>query len=705
MDYPVSNNVVYPQERERYKMRHQLRSRTSEDRNAAMTQTSEQLTPEQFAAYLRQSTTKQVENNLESADLQLSGAQRYAVSQGLQADKIVVAHEGNGQKGVSGTLRIDQREKLQEIMAGIERGTIKVVWAYSVSRLFRDKYGVQVGTFVEMCAKHGVKVVIETAQTFDFRDQMHVMIFNILANVAAKENDDRTRLMQAGKQNKAMRGEYHGRPLTPGYIIDRDKKSPSYGKYIPYAPHAQVTASLYARYRQLNGAFNVLASEVARMPFVFPDFELWVDQRDVHQFRLKKVPGGYTMGAGTLRNLLTAIEVVGYWKVVGESEKIEVARTKDTAKGTKGTTYPKTLYLWDLLTDETGAPKINHEPIVPMGDFMFAFNRLSWYTLEGKENKARHNAHTTWTPVKRDRQEPLLCGLLTTPNGTVQYSKGVFRVMELRPGHHDRSATLQVESKMVDALFMDRLQDKYLESGMHTYDKIIEELIAVREQNAKSLVSVDQQIAGYEKSIANKQAVLAALGDTMDVPTMRQYNQDIKDDRANLDDAAAVQESQLLELHQKIDQVLMGESDREVTRRFIKLATDRIELTEYSAHFAKLTVYWSSPFAQVDVCYIWLAESVHEAWTETDTARLRELYPAADRLELLQAFPTRSWSGILSYANVKGMSRDTNKNSIPSLPIQLSLKDQEVIDLLGFNPSAGYLLSDAWVNDVSSESL
>ncbi len=689
-------------------MRHQLRARQTED--VAMTQATEQLSLEQFAAYLRQSTTKQVEHNLESADLQLSGAQRYAVSQGLQSDKIVVAHEGDGKKGVSGTLRIDQREKLQEIMAGIEQGKIKVVWAYSVSRLFRDKFGIQVGTFVEMCARHGVKVVIETAQTFDFRDQMHVMIFNILANVAAKENDDRSRLMQAGKANKAQRGEYHGRPLTPGYVIDRDKKSPSYGRYIPYEPHAQVTASLYARYRQLNGAFNVLASEVVRMPFVYPDFEAWVDQRDVHQFRLKKVPGGYTMGREALRNLLTAVEVVGYWKVVEESEKIEVPRTKDTPKGSKDTTYTKTLYYRNLLTDETGAPKINHEPIVPMSDFQFAFDRLSWETLEGEENTNRHNAHATWTPVKKDRQEPLLCGLLSTPNGTVQYSKGVFRVMELRPEHKERSATLQVKTDVVDNLFLERLHERYDEVGEAPYERVLEELTAVQESNAKALVSVDEQIAGYEKSIASKQAVLASLGDTMDIPTMRKYNQDIKDDRTNLDNlrakktAANAEVSQLVELYEKIDLILIGKFDRDVTRRFIKLATDKIELTEYSAHFAKMTITWSTPFSQVDACYIWLAESVHEAWTETDTATLRELYPTADRLELLQAFPTRSWSGILSYANVKGMNRYTSKNS-SDIPIQFSLKDVEIMQRVGIEPGNKAEYDDIWVNDVSTVSL
>jgi hypothetical protein len=58
-----------------------------------------ELAPEQVAALIRQSTTKQTRENSESADLQLSGAQKYAISQGLDADKIMIAFEGDGKQG------------------------------------------------------------------------------------------------------------------------------------------------------------------------------------------------------------------------------------------------------------------------------------------------------------------------------------------------------------------------------------------------------------------------------------------------------------------------------------------------------------------------------------------------------------------------------------------------------------------------------
>ena len=101
-----------------------------------------------LALYVRQSKTKQVEENTESLELQLD-VQRF-LNQGWNEDIITVRHEGGGKKGVSGTLRIDQRAELQETMIEAKAGIIKAIGAYSVSRLFRDKYGVQSGTFMEI---------------------------------------------------------------------------------------------------------------------------------------------------------------------------------------------------------------------------------------------------------------------------------------------------------------------------------------------------------------------------------------------------------------------------------------------------------------------------------------------------------------------------------------------------------------------------
>ncbi len=627
------------------------------------------LTAEQMAAYLRQSSTAQVQQNIESADLQLSGALKYAVRQGLDADKIVVAHEGGGTRGVSGTLRIDQREKLQEIMADIAAGKIKLLWAYSVSRLFRDKYGLQVATFVQMCAEHGVKVVIETAKTFDFTNSFDVLMFQFLANVASRENEDRSKLLHAANNQKAMRGEYHGRPLNVGYIVDRDKQSPTFGKYIPYRPHADVSLRLYERYQELDGRFNLLWHEVSRMPVVFPAFESWVDPRDVSKLQLKKVPGGYHISKVGLFHLLTAVEYAGYWKFDGT-----------------------------LLTDADGVPVVNHTPIVPLEVWLWAFNRLSFVNLDGGENKLRANTkgivpapYTTKDGKEKAGNDALLRGLLTSPRGTVQYSNNQYRVTELRNENtSQRSNTLTVDAELIDLTVWARFTAHLTE--IDTTYAIDTALAAVKEKNATELVSVPTQIANYEKQIRNVDAWVADNYADADQHTRDTYNAKRREAVSNL---TALKDKQkkadtavkdLIELRTRSQQLRdalipgRGEKQRNQLRTF----ADSIRIDEYSGHFYTVTITWRAPFNTIDICSFYREDAGHQEWTTQDEADLARLYPDADRKELLQRFPTRSWLSIYSWAFRMGLTRNTRLNTSGITDRSMCLADYQLMQANGW---------------------
>ena len=681
----------------------QLRAKETPEQISDATVESE-LAPEQVAALIRQSTAKQTRENLESADLQLSGAQKYAISQGLDADKIMIAFEGDGKRGVSGTLRIDQREKLQEVMAGIYADKIKRVWAYSVSRLFRDKYGVQVGTFIEACAKHHVKVVIETAQTFDFSDSMHILIFQSLANVAARENEDRSKLLHAANKNKALRGEYDGRPLTPGFIVDRDKLSPTYNKYIPYEPHKQVVNRLLARYRE-HGQFNRLASEVEKMAIVFPSFEDWVDKLDRSKFQFVEVCSvhgpdrktkikdrdgkwrfkpigcqfkgadckllGYHISSNALFNLLTSVELMGYWAVDGA-----------------------------VLTDEPGQSLVNHEAIVDdPADWEYSFYRLSHTLLDGTPNPNRIAPHATWTAatVKQVDREPqtLLEGILTSPLGTVHLYNDTYSVSERRsPNTHQRSKTLTIDARWVEDEFRRRLLDRI---DITNYEQMLYDALRnVQANNVRALVSVDQQIAGYQAEIRNIEAFILANGAKTDQKTLQEFNQTLVTDRANLanletkKNEANAEEQDLRDLCTTLwDFRNHGKKNNEQLRRFIKLATDVVSIDEYSSHFIRLTVVWCTPFAQVDVCYFYRENGGKLGWSEEDERDLARLYPAADRLELLQRFYTKTWICIMDHAKSKGIERNTRLNSSGIIGPSLSLADWDLLQKYGWKREKG----------------
>jgi DNA invertase Pin-like site-specific DNA recombinase len=628
----------------------------------------------------RQSSTRQIEENTESLRLQIEDARQRFISQGWSEDIITIRVAGDGKKGVSGTLRIDQRAELRDTMIDIKAGICKAVGAYSVSRLFRDKHGVQVSVFIETCAKHDCLVILPD-KTYDFNRQDDITMFTILARFAAVENEQRAKLLSDAKRRKSLRGEFDGRTLTPGFIVDREKDSPTYGKYLEYPPHAEVTRKLYARFRKLAGQFTVLAAEVAAMDVVFPDFEAWVSPLDVHRCMLKKVPGGYHISRVALLHLLTAVEYVGYWKVDGE-----------------------------LLVDADGIPVKNHAAIVPFDDWEYAFTRLSFTTLDGLANTDRTHG-TSWTPANRAETRNVLAGILVSPLGKVQNSGGLYRVVEQRPGHSQPSATLAIDARLIDSVWYERLRDRMVE--IDNYKFFNEQLRKLKEQHAKELVSVPEQLARYYKERAGIQAYIKAVGATADKATLQQYNEDLLQLTANINELeakqldAATEEERVTQLRDRTKRLkeLLGVGGRtEHSTRFIRLATDKIILDEYSSHFLTLTIMWSAPFQQVDRCYIYRPGGSHQQWSGEDEEDFRRLYPEADRSELLQRFPTRTWVSLLYCAQRLGLRRSTDLNTSGITDRSLSLADWQLVQQHGWElPEEGY--GRYWLYDVANDLL
>ncbi len=615
-----------------------------------------------LAIIARQSSTKQIEDNPESLKLQIEDARQRFISQGWSEDIITIRVAGGGKKGVSGTLRIDQRSELQETMVDIEAGTCKAVGAYSISRLFRDKYGVQSGTFMEACAKHDVLVILPD-KTYDFKNENDVTMFTIYARFAAVENEQRAKLLTDARRRKSLRGDYDGRPLIVGFIVDRDEHSLTYWKLLEYPPHAKVVRRLYARLRELGGQFNLLAAEVAAMPFVFPDFEEGVSP--LNTLQLKKVPGGYHISRVGLMHLLTTVEYAGYWKVGGQ-----------------------------VLTDADGTPLVNHDAIVPFSDWQYAFTRLSFTTLDGLPNHERAHGNT-WTPVTKQNSSGLLRGLLTSPLGLVNCGGGYYRVAEQRPGVSQRSNTLVIDSALVDKIFQERLSDRMYEIDRNKF--FYEQVARLKQQHTRALVSVDEQIVRYKNEREGIQNYIKAVGATADTTTLQQFNAQLLEITANITDleskkqSAAAEVSSIARIRERLARMkaahaLFGaDGPTEHSRRFIRLACEGILLDKYSAHFITLTIIWAAPFRQIDICFIYRPDGARQDWSAQDETDLACLFPEADRMELFERFPTRSWKGIMTWAYRLGLRRSKGSpNTATFLDDSLSLADWRLLQEHGW---------------------
>lgn len=660
----------------------------------------------------RQSTTKQVEENTESFKLQIEDARQRFIAKGWSEDIITIRVAGDGKRGVSGTLRIDQRAELIDTIFDIKAGSCKAVGAYSVSRLFRDKYGVQVTTFMQICAEYDV-LVITPDKTYDFRNDDDVTMFTFYARFAAIENEQRKRLSRDAKNKKALRGEYDGRFLPPGFIVDRDKKSPTYDRFIEYPPHAQVSRRLYRRHHEL-GAFNLLASEVAQMQIVFPPFEEWVSPLDIQRFqfaevcqvhgRLRKdinrkkgvIRGnhcgfagpqckliGYHISKTSLFHLLTAVEYVGYWHVKGE-----------------------------LLTDVDGKPLINHTPLIPLDDWEYSFHSLSFHTLDGLPNPHRTHGHS-WVPTGKQSQSGALHGILTSPLGSVNCSGGVYRVTEHREGHSQNSDTLVVKLAVIDKLFQERLFDRLAE--INRTDLFLAHANKLMKQQAKEISTIPQQITGYEQERKAIQAYIKAVGATADTATLQQYNADLLEISAHIAELeakqkqAAAKESKLAQLREQLsamNTVLGVDGSNEHSLGFLRLLCDAIVLDEYSSRFLTLTVRWAVPFERTDVCYIYRPRAARQEWSAEDEHTLCTIY-TADRLDIMKAFPTRSWVSIKERATKLGLERPDTRYEL-TFPYSLSYKDYELLQThrweLPEEGHASYWLFDVVDNTIETRS-
>src|SRR5216684_3179994 len=246
---------------------------------------------------------------------------------------------------------------------------------------------------------------------------------------------------------------------------------------------------------------------------------------------------------------------------------------------------------------------------------------------------------------------------ITSPLGTVHSYNGTYYVSEKRsPNTHQRSKTLTIDAQWVEDEFRRRLLDRIDSTN---YEQMLYDALRnVQANNVRALVSVDQQITGYQAEIKKNEA--------------NAEEQDLRDLCTTLWD---------FRNH--------GKKNNEQLRRFIKLATDAVIIDEYSSHFIRLTVIWCTPFAQKDVCYFYRENGGKLGWSEEDERDLARLYPAADRLELLQRFYTKTWICIMDHAKSKGIERNTRLNSSGIIGPSLSLADWDLLQKYGWKREKG----------------
>src|ERR1700688_4272906 len=179
---------------------------------------SPKIKPEHLArraiVYLRQSSEKQVRQNLESQRLQYEVAERIRALGWTQVEII------DSDLGSSASMASARREGFERVLSAVALGEVGIVGSRDASRLSRtDKDWCRL---LEVCQIFGT-LIADEQQIYDLNYLDDQLVLGIKGTLSVVELKVLRQRMQAGQESKARRGEMFKR-LPIGYIKDATGK-------------------------------------------------------------------------------------------------------------------------------------------------------------------------------------------------------------------------------------------------------------------------------------------------------------------------------------------------------------------------------------------------------------------------------------------------------------------------------------------------
>lgn len=616
-----------------------------------------------LAIYGRQSTKNQAENNRESYEAQTTGLLERAKQMGWNDGIIIIYTENKRQDGslrnASGRLRIDQREGLSAVVERIQSGEIGAVMVYQEDRLFRDETGIQYNVFIDVCKRNHV-LVITPMYTYDFNnDRYAVRIFRDKMQQAADFYQDYSKRMLHLRSRVSARGEYDGRGIPVGYTVDRTRNSPTYRKFTPYAPHAEQVRGIFARFKALCGNFAALCRELEATPFLFPDFE-GVDERTISKFRLSRVPGGYHISRTGLKQLLTNVAYVGWWTFQGQVVE-----------------------------------RNNHEPIVDEQDFWYAFQRMSPYDVDGTKNNAF--PHTTRQPRSAaESTEALLVNVIQSQHAPAYvFSQGggiCYGFMLPASSLLVKNVECTINISILDDIFTQRLLD--ISVSQYIGDAVLHAVQKRVLEQATPMIAIEEQLTHIRKRMSGLTSSLQLPEDILDQRTRIEFAQELRKLRTVESDILTQQQKVTpisdSEIHEYKDTLnnlphLWRDLPLAKKRKVIELLVEAVTVEKLSPHWYGIRIDWSGFYGYSDIGYLYRGDGASgKNWTPEEVEQLRILFPAAPRMELLEAFPTRSWSSIQAAAKARNIYRTVAREQT-SINRNLALLDLSFMQTVDIN--------------------
>jgi DNA invertase Pin-like site-specific DNA recombinase len=588
------------------------------------------------AVYYRQSSEGQIGNI--STTLQTVDMIEHLLRQGWVRESV---HMIDMDAGVSGQKKIQERKGMSMLYDLIERGQIGLVAAQDVDRFFRDVTMIETNMFIDACKRNNVKVMTPM-MIYDFAHPImgpsHIKMFREESQRAADylEYQIRGRLVKA-RQRRDASGLWTGRKVLPGFMVDtrshlpNDALNPDFRKYKRFDLYADVLLAYYERFRANDGNFKKTWQQIDQHGPAFPDIPADTVPKGFkateHLKRRSPFTGGLTPSETGLMYMLTNVAYIGHWIHKGAIVQFN-----------------------------------NHEAIVPLDLFMYAYNRLSPTDFYGQPNPD-YIPYRPWIrhPKEERNQPPPTYAYLAYSDDLPEqphkrlaciWNTGAkkYQYQLANPPYHSNVWNIRAEivDSLVDAMLLERLEattiDEALwQAALASHEHLdqgdirrVQAAIRQAEQTKDNLIASLGLLSNGEMVARAQARYEATEGELVSLHEELARLQSAEQGSRSLVDARPVLETIIRR---------WAEVPREEKRSLFEQFATHLTITKHARHHKRLVIHWRDGSTSERV-------SGHKSrgyfWDEADLEKLRQMIDQhVDQVEILKAFPSMTWRSLL----------------------------------------------------------
>jgi len=565
--------------------------------------------------YIRQSTAKQLKKNKQSYELQDSDLRRRLVQgYGWQDnDKSIIKIDAD--QGKSGTKRRDERTGLDQLYTLLEQDKAGAIAAFDVSRLYRVTSKAEIGTFCDMVMELHVPIVTFSRIYWPTKADNDQLQTDLKAAGAFIDEIIKGKLIAAKNRHIEYDFSYGGNFIPFGFtVVGMGDEQANRKFYQEYRPHAELVRWLFRRFKELGGNLPLLARELVQTDFRFPPFEKGIAARVAMR---ADSDGSYPLrNRQTIISILTNRSYLGWYEYGG------------------------------MLVSRTA-----HDAIVPLDDFIFAYESLTGTTIGGEPLEERKPRERRYGGASA-----LLDGVLHSGDAAVYVIDSRYAVRpEINGFRHTELAVLVAaldeafSTAMIAVLGALELGKR---RGLH--EEINACIQALQQEQEKQASDFTQALARIDKEIGiaemDKRVSLRAGDEDGATKAANQLAQ-LKKDRRAIEakaEQASKEASELAECGNLIECACQQWSSMSVSKRkrLIRLLGVDANLIELSQHFIRLDVQLGLPVNKHLTLYLHRARGSRLFWSEEDDSTLALLFPTASKETIMEALPKYSWASI-----------------------------------------------------------